>query len=59
VIVLNERHATPNGGFKLLMVETLKEKTTIIAKDLRLKNKHIGDLGLNNVHHEYLAEKWG
>ncbi|MNG07780.1 hypothetical protein D3C84_910980 [compost metagenome] len=48
-----------NGRFELLVIKTLKEKATVITKHFRLKDKNIGDLGLNNIHHEYLVYKWG
>ncbi|XLU04345.1 hypothetical protein Aeroheme_01457 [Aeromonas sp. DSM 116730] len=51
MIILHKRHLMANRRFKLLVVKTLKEKTTLIAKYFWFENQHAGDIGLDHIHH--------
>jgi hypothetical protein len=59
VVVLHEVYAAANGGFELLVVKAFEEETTIVAKHFWLKNKYVGNCGLNYVHDDSLIHKWG
>ncbi|EZH82706.1 hypothetical protein AT59_10960 [Aeromonas hydrophila AD9] len=50
VIILHKVNRISYRLFKQLVVETLKEKTTLVTKDFWLKNKHIRDRCLDYIH---------
>jgi hypothetical protein len=41
VIVLHERAVEAGGSSEIARIEILEEKSTVVAKDLRLQQKHL------------------
>ncbi len=50
MIILHKFNRISYCLFKQLVVETLKEKTTLITKYFGLKNKHIRNRSLDYIH---------
>ena len=59
MVVLNENNVSPDSSIELGLVKAFEEKATVIAKHFWLKDKDVGDCGLNYVHDYGLIHKWG
>gem|GEM_PF-7000068 len=51
VVILHKFNFMSYHIFEDLLTEAFKEKTTVITKDPRLKNKYIWNLSFNNIHY--------